>query len=339
MSGQWATVAFALLWGACGMKTGLLVLAPDASGSGAPAGGESGAGGMAGSGNGGQTSTGPAFGGSTTVHLGGSGGNGLGGSATVARGGSGGNGLGGSTVARGGSGGNAGGGNSLGGSGGRGGEGGSTSRGGSGGSGGRPGTGGAIVSSPDAEPMRPDAREVALPVGTPVIDPNDSYVTVNAGTVVLRGTFSTACSAGSSCGSICTETSCCSSGTVGASSTYKFWATAGFNVNQAESGASGSTSSLPLVGSSITISYSNKGGSSLELQLWDGSNYWCTYLPPSAGPTTDTIPFSKFNSACWDGSGTAFATGTSVDMVQFVVPSSATIATPFDCCFLGLTVQ
>jgi hypothetical protein len=322
------------------MKTGLLAFSPDASDGVAP-GGATGAGGIAVGGNGGQTSTAPAVGGSTTVHYGGSGGNGLGGSTPVSYGGSS---LGGSSaVARGGSGGNgfggsASGGNSLGGSGGRGGGGGSAGHGGSG-SGGRSGTGGAIVSFPDAAPPRPDALEVAPPVGTPVIDPNNSYVTVNAGTVVLRGTFSTACSAGSSCGSTCTVSSCCSSGTVGASSTYKFWATAGFNVNQEQSGASGSTSSLPLVGSTITISYSNKGGSSLELQLWDGSNYWCTYLQPSAGQNTVTIPFSKFNSACWDMSGTAFVSGTSVDMVQFVVPCSATTPTPFDYCFLGMTVQ
>jgi hypothetical protein len=340
MISQWATVAFALLWGACGMKTGLLALAPDASGSGAPSGGESGAGGMAVGGNGGQTSTGPAVGGSTTVHVGGSGGNGFGGSATVARGGSGGSGFGGSTVARGGSGGNASGGNSLGGSSGRGGDGGSANRGGSGGSGGRPGTGGAIVSSPDAAPLRPDAREVALPVGTPVIDPSRNSLTINAGTVILSGTVSSACSGtGSICGGLSyPENSFCSSGTVGASPTYSSWANAGFTVNQA-SGTSGSTKSLPFVGTSITVSYSNKGGSTLELQLWDGSNYWCADLPPSAGPNTVTIPFSKLNTACWDMSGSAFVSGTPVDMVQFLIPCSATTPTPFDYCFLGLTVQ
>jgi hypothetical protein len=38
-------------------------------------------------------------------------------------------------------------------------------------------------------------------------------------------------------------------------------------------------------------------------------------------------------------SGTAFVSGTSVGMVQFLVPCSATTSTPFDYCFLGLTVQ
>ena len=332
--GQWATVAFSLLWGACGMKTALLDLAPDAGGNGVAFGGSMGAGGIAVGGSGGQTLTGPALGGGTTVHFGGSGGNGFGGSGTVSNGGSGGNGFGGSnTVSRGGSGGNG-----FGGSGGRGGGGGTTGLGGSG-SGVRSGTGGTAVSLPDAAPLRPDAV-VAPPVGTPVIDPGKNYVTIDAGTVVLSGTVASACAGtGSLCGGpTYTETSFCTSGTVGASPSYSAWANAGFTVNQA-SGTSGSTKSLPFVGSSLTVSYSNKGGSTLELQLWDGSNYWCAYLPPSAGPNTVTIPFSKFNTACWDMSGTAFVSGTPIDMVQFLIPCSATTKTPFDYCFLGLTVQ
>ena len=313
ISGQWATVAFALLWGACGMKTALLDLAPDASGSVLAFGGSTGVGAIAVGGSGGQTSIAPAVGGSAAVSRGGSGGNGFGGSAS--------------------------GGSSFGGgSGGRGGGGGTAGLGGSG-SGGRSGTGGTTVSLPDAAPLRPDAL-VAMPVGTPVIDPSRNYVTINAGTVVLSGTVASACTGtGSLCGGpTYTETSFCTSGTVGASPSYSAWANAGFTVNQA-SGTSGSTKSLPFVGSSITVSYSNKGGSTLELQLWDGSNYWCAYLPPSAGPNTVTIPFSKFNTACWDMSGTAFVSGTPIDMVQFLIPCSATTKTPFDYCFLGLTVQ
>jgi hypothetical protein len=37
--------------------------------------------------------------------------------------------------------------------------------------------------------------------------------------------------------------------------------------------------------------------------------------------------------------GMAFTSGTSITMVQLVVPGSATSVTPFDYCFLGLAVQ
>jgi hypothetical protein len=126
---------------------------------------------------------------------------------------------------------------------------------------------------------------------------------------------------------------------VGKNSTYNCWATAGFGVNQAQSGASGSSNSLALTGSSITVSYVNKGGSTLELQLYDGSNFWCSYLPSSATPTTKTIAFSSLNTKCWDNTGTSFTSGTSITSVDLVVPGSAFAATPYDFCFLGMTVQ
>ena len=302
--GQWATVVFALLWVACGMKTALLESAPGDSGSGVGFGGATGAGGIAVGGSGGQRSSGPAVGGSTTVSFGGSGGNGLGGSTTVSRGGSGGNGLGGS------------------------------------GSGGRTGTGGTTVVLRDAGA---DVRVVAdaMP-GSPTIDPNSGYATVPAGTVVMSGyVTSSAGGSGASISLTCNKDSFCASGTVGASITNNSWANTGFNVNQAQSGGSGSTGSLALVGSSISISYVNHAGSRLEFELWDsvGSSFWCTYLPASTSPTTTTIPLSSLNTKCWDGSGTSFVSGTSITMVQLVVPGSATSATPFDYCFLGLTVQ
>ena len=333
--GRWRAVAFSLVLAACGMRSGLFAISPDGSANGGSPGGEAGAGGITADGSGGHAS--PGAGGITANGSGGhsspvagtvvgqggvpTGGNhastpALGGSSTVGRGGSAGGSIGGN------------------GSGGR----------GSGGmgAGGRSGTGGSTTISRDGA-VDTDAfvhADTALP-GAPTIDPSSGYVTINAGTVVLSGSIVSSCAgAGTICGGLTyTERSFCASGTVGASSTYKSWANAAFNVNQAQSGASGSTGSLPFVGSSITVSYSNKGGSRLELQLWDGSNYWCAYLPPSAGPNTVTIPFSSLNSACWDMSGTAFVSGTSVGMVQFLVPCSATTSTPFDYCFLGLTVQ
>jgi hypothetical protein len=91
----------------------------------------------------------------------------------------------------------------------------------------------------------------------------------------------------------------------------------------------------------ISISYVNRAGSRLELELWDNgsSNFWCYYLPASTSPTTTTVPLSNLNTKCWDNTGTPFVSGTSITMVQLAVPGSATSVTPFDYCFLGLTVQ
>ena len=327
--GQRTTVVLALLLAACGMRSPLQdPSSEEEDGSGGSPGGVGGAVGVTtGNGGGGHTASGgstSAGTGAMTGHGGSSTGPAVGGSTSVARGGSGGSASGGR--ASGGSGGNGSGGRGTGGS----------------GSGGRSGTGGATVvlrdASADAD-ARTDAN--AMP-GAPTIDPNSGYATIHAGTLVLEGyVTSSAGGSGSSIGLTCTKDTFCASGAVGASTTYSSWANVGFNVNQPQAGGSGSTSSLALVGSTMSISYVNHAGSGLELQLWDSgsSRYWCYNLPAATSPTTTTIPLSKLNSACWDNSGAPFVSGTSITMVQLVVPGSATSPTPFDYCFLGLTVQ
>jgi hypothetical protein len=176
-------------------------------------------------------------------------------------------------------------------------------------------------------------------VGTPAILP-DGYVTLHTGTVVMAGHVSSYESgSGSSITLTYSSNSFCASGTVAADSTYSSWAGAGFNVNQAESGASGSSNSLVLTGSSVSVTYVNRSGSSLEFQMYDGSNYWCAYLPASASSTTATLPFSQLNTQCWNGLGKVFVSGTPITAVQLVVAGSAFSPTPFDFCFQGMTVQ
>lgn len=325
-----SAVVFGFFLVACGMRTSMSANSADAHGSNESQGGSAGTSTMVlpPGGSGGATTLAHGSGGSTML--------GYGGATTVGHGGSGGSlagasgGVGGGSVGRGGS--------ITGGTGGRGGSG---TGGRGGGSGGQAGTGGTPVIIRDGS-ADGDARgtpDVATPP-PPKIDVNSSYATVNAGTVILSGFITTSAGgSGSSIGLTCTATSFCAAGTVGASSTYNSWANVGFNVNQAQSGASGSLSSLPFVGSSITVSYANKGGSALELLLWDGSNFWCSYLPPSTSPNTINIPFSSLNTKCWDGTGTAFVSGTSVEAVQLSVPGAGATTTAFDFCFLGMTVQ
>ena len=193
--------------------------------------------------------------------------------------------------------------------------------------GGRSGTGGSVATGGNSAP------------GAPTILP-DGFVTVKTGTVVMAGHVSSYMSgSGSSIGLKYDSTSFCASGTVAADPTYNSWAGAGFNVNQAESGASGSSGSLVLTGSTASITYVNRAASTLEFQMWDGTNFWCAYLPASPNPSTVAIPFSKLNTQCWSGAGSSFTSGTPISAVQLVVGGNASIPTPFDFCFLGLTIQ
>jgi hypothetical protein len=173
----------------------------------------------------------------------------------------------------------------------------------------------------------------------PVIS-DSGYVTMSAGTAVLAGFISSATAgSGSSIALTYGTSNFCASGTVAANTTYKSWANAGFSVNQDQSGASGSSSSLVLTGSTLSIGYVIRGGSELEFQFYDGSDYWCYILPASPVPTTATIPFSSLNTQCWDGQGSAFTSGTAIRSVSLVVPGGNISPTPFDFCFLGLTVN
>lgn len=330
---SWTGVALLVLTSACGMRSALLVEGIDGSaedpGLTNPGGG---AGHISGTGGAGALGAGGHLGLGGAISVDAKPATGQGGFATDARPGTGGaagtttgsrGGTTGTTTPGGGSPGSSNGGNH--------GTGGGTGTGAKGGSG---GAAGGRDASPDAI-----ATDAGAP-GAPTINVNSGYTTIATGTVVMSGYVSSFIGgSGSTIGLTYTATSFCASGTVGASTTYNSWAGAGFNVNQSQSGSSGSTNQLTLVGSSVTVSYVNKGGSPLELQLWDGSDYWCYNLPPSTTPNTVTVPFSKLNSQCWDGSGTAFTSGTPITTVQLDVPGAATTTTPFDYCFLGLTVQ
>jgi len=327
---RWALLVVALSWSACGMRSALHAPGAGDDDDGGWWGGDGGAGG---GGKGGSAVGGSAKGGSAGSRArGGSGG-------TVARGGSGG------SRARGGSGGS----RARGGSGGtvaRGGSGGSRARGGSGGSRARGGSGGAVASGGNAGSgaggsivVLPDGA--ALPVGIPVIDPDSSHITLAAGNVVMIGVVTSASQGLDSWIRVSSDgSSFCASGSVSASQSYSSWAVAGFTVNQLTQD-SGAVRPLVLDGSSISITYSNRAGSTLQLQLWDstGGNYWCHDLYASPDPTTITIKLSELNSKCWDDTGIAFTPGTAITAIHLVVPSDVEDPTPIDFCFLGLSVQ
>ncbi len=194
---------------------------------------------------------------------------------------------------------------------------------------------------PDAEPSADakgpiDAPENDAP-GAPTIG-DDGYVSLSTGSFVFGGYVSSFI--GGSSSSIALTygpSSFCASGTVGANSTYQSYAGAGFNVDQTRSATGGSVSSLLLTGKSMTVRFANYGDSPLEVEVTNSSNtYWCYELGQMQSPAV--IPLGSFNTHCWDGSGDAFVPGTAITTIQLVVPGSASGATPYDFCFLGLTI-
>jgi hypothetical protein len=178
----------------------------------------------------------------------------------------------------------------------------------------------------------------AMVIGPPTIG-NDGYVTVDAGSIALLGYVGSYIGGSASTVTLTYgSTAFCASGSVAPNGAYQSYAGAGFNVDQTVSSEGGTASSIPIEGSSMTLSYQNFAGSPLRLQIIDTSyNYWCYTLTQSAGPVT--IPMSSFNSHCWNGSGQSFQTGTGVSALQLIVPGGDTVSTPFNFCFLGVTIQ
>jgi hypothetical protein len=200
----------------------------------------------------------------------------------------------------------------------------------------RPDRDGGAKGPPDAGGFI-DAPESDAP-GAPTIG-DDGYLSISTGPYVLVGYVSSF--VGGSSSSIALTygaSSFCASGTVGENTTYQSYAGAGFTVDQARSAAGGSVSALLLSGTSMTVSFANYDSSPLELQLTgSGNTYWCYELGPSQSPVV--IPLSSFNTQCWDDGGDAFVPGTAITSIDLVVPGSASGATPYGFCFLGLTIQ
>jgi hypothetical protein len=126
----------------------------------------------------------------------------------------------------------------------------------------------------------------------------------------------------------------CATGVVGAASDFASLAGITFNVNQPSANdryTSLFTTSLGSYG--LMVDYTNTAGSPLRVQLNDSA--WISYcyeLPPASG--TSYIPWTYFNTACWNGSGTSYSPSVPIVGIQMMVPGSDTVDVPFDFCLL-----
>ncbi|MEI9950146.1 MAG: hypothetical protein WDO74_14520 [Pseudomonadota bacterium] len=125
----------------------------------------------------------------------------------------------------------------------------------------------------------------------------------------------------------------CAAGTLPADPTYRRVAQLGFKVNQEQQGPDTLANTIALSGNGIRVSVTNRGKSPLRVALSganaesDGHDWWCAALPSDSA----VIPWSAFNSACWDGSGAPYA-GQPLREVAIVVPSSQGLPVSFDFC-------
>ena len=133
----------------------------------------------------------------------------------------------------------------------------------------------------------------------------------------------------------------CVSGTVGEDPDYGGNAMIGWNINQ-ESGDTAKSSVSLTSADSITVTYTNTGGSPLRIQIQtedgesDAEARWCHDLPTGTGTKTATFTLGEFNTACWDGSGTDF-TSAAIEAAIVAVPGKNNADVAFDFCVQGIS--
>jgi hypothetical protein len=94
---------------------------------------------------------------------------------------------------------------------------------------------------------------------------------------------------------------------------YAGYVLIGFSLNEAVGG--GTKGTVTPKGASLVVTGAAAGG---RVQLQAGSSYWCA--PFTSGTP---IPYSTFNTKCWDNSGTAYSTATPIDTIALQIPGGA----------------
>jgi hypothetical protein len=106
----------------------------------------------------------------------------------------------------------------------------------------------------------------------------------------------------------------------------------GFNANQIAEADAPLNTVIP-TGTGLTISFTNPGGTTLRAQIQSATVQWCYTLTGSSG--TVTIPYSSFNTACWEPLDGAYYAGESITGVQLTVPGNGVSLTSYDFCLVS----
>ncbi len=133
-------------------------------------------------------------------------------------------------------------------------------------------------------------------------------------------------------------TALCAAGVVRADATNTSVIGIGFNFNQPNGGGTADSVAAP---ANITVTVSKGAGAgdaALRVEVADNaSNDYCV----DAGNWTSgvAIPITRFNTKCWDGSGTALTAGTPLTKLELLIPCDATSDRPFADCLTGVTLS
>jgi hypothetical protein len=130
----------------------------------------------------------------------------------------------------------------------------------------------------------------------------------------------------------------CAAGTVGAQDppTFKVWG-AGFGFSLSPQTTATIIVPVQLTGSGVTVTLSSlpTGGASARAQVTVGGAQYCAVMTK----TSQTIPWTSFNSTCWDPTPAGALTGPPNASNFQIEASAGTTAGAFDFCLTGLSFQ
>ena len=141
-----------------------------------------------------------------------------------------------------------------------------------------------------------------------------------------------------------TLTKLCAQGSVAAMSDYSGTGMIGVNVNQEQAGTDPPKQTwtpASIASGGITVNVHNAGGSTIRVQIQapggdtDGTKRWCA--PVTVFDQAITIPWSDFNTMCWNDQGAAYA-GEALESVIIIVPGENQAVVNFDFCLNALSL-
>ena len=122
------------------------------------------------------------------------------------------------------------------------------------------------------------------------------------------------------------QTQLCASGSVAAMADYSGTGMIGVNLSQESDGTDPPVETwtpTSIASGGITVNVNNPGGSTVRVQIQapggdsDGTKRWCA--PVTAFGQTITVPWSAFNTMCWNAQGASYA-GEALESVIIIVP-------------------
>jgi hypothetical protein len=143
---------------------------------------------------------------------------------------------------------------------------------------------------------------------------------------------------------VTSETELCAQGSVAAMLDYSGTGMIGVNLSQEQTGTNPPVETwvpTSIAAGGITVNVGNPGGSTIRVQIQapggatDGTKRWCA--PVTAFNQALTIPWSAFNTMCWNGQGATYA-GEPLESVIIIVPGGDQAAVDFDFCLNALSL-